>query len=85
MSNVATPRDRDHFAAIAAAETEAEEERFVRAATSSPGERMILGIELGAEMPWTPSLLAEIDADADGQAELARRRIALNLGIGAGG
>jgi hypothetical protein len=28
----------------------------------------------------TPALLAEVDANADGQMELARRRIALALG-----
>jgi hypothetical protein len=30
-------------------------------------------------LPLTPPLLAEIDARADGQMELARRRIALGL------
>lgn len=40
---------------------------------------MILGCELGAEIAWTPAVLAEIDARADGQMELARRRIALGL------
>jgi hypothetical protein len=80
MSPTATSRDRDHFSAIAAAEAKTEEERLARAVTTPPGERMLLGIELGAEVPWTPAVLAEIDARADGQAELARRRIALGLG-----
>ncbi len=39
-----------------------------------------MGLQMGAELPFTPALLAEIDARADGQMELARRRIALGLG-----
>lgn len=76
----ASSRDRAHFAAIAAAEAAAEEERFARAAETPPGERMILGIRLGTMLPLTPAALAEIDARADGQMELARRRIALGVG-----
>jgi hypothetical protein len=41
---------------------------------------MLAGIRLGAMLPMTPVLLAEIDARADGQMELARRRIALGIG-----
>jgi hypothetical protein len=78
--NVATPKDRAHFAAIAAAEAAEEDERFERAAATPPGERVVAGMRLGAQLPITPALLAEIDARADGQMELARRRIALGLG-----
>jgi hypothetical protein len=80
MKAVATLRDRAHFDAIAAAEAMTEEERLARALETPPGERMIRGIELGAEIAWTPAILAEIDAQADGQIELARRRLALGLG-----
>jgi hypothetical protein len=80
MSDAATPRDFAHFAAIAAAAAEAEEDRIARALETPPGERMRRGIELGAEVPWTPAVLAEIDARADEQMELARRRVALGLG-----
>jgi hypothetical protein len=76
----ATPRDHEHFAAIAAVEGEAEEDRFARAAERPPAEGMLAGIRLGAMLPMTPVLLAEIDARADGQMELARRRIALGIG-----
>lgn len=76
----ATPSDRAHFAAIAAAEEAAEEERYRRAARTPPGERILEGIRLGAALPASPAVLAELDARADGQMELARRRIALGLG-----
>jgi hypothetical protein len=77
MQRPASPRDFAHFAAIAAAEAESEEQRFARAARLPPGERMLVGLRLGAELPMTPAVLAEIDARADGQMELARRRLAL--------
>lgn len=80
MSGQATPEHRAHFEAVAAAEAAEEEERYVRAARTPPGERMEAGIRLGTMLPLTPPLLAEIDARADGQMELARRRIALGLG-----
>jgi len=80
MTKVATPRDHAHFAAIGAAEAAEEQERFVRAAETPPGERVLVGTRLGAALPFTPVLLAELDARADGQMELARRRIALGLG-----
>jgi hypothetical protein len=35
--------------------------------------------------PLTPAVLAELDARADGQMEIARRRIALGLGTKARG
>lgn len=76
----ATPGDRAHFAAIAAAEKAAEDDRFARAAERPPGEGMLAGIRLGAMLPMTRTLLAEIDARADGQMELARRRVALGIG-----
>ncbi len=79
MQRSASARDRAHFAAVAAAEAEFEEQRYVRAAGVPPGERMLAGLRLGAELPMTPALLAEIDARADGQMELARRRIVLAL------
>lgn len=79
MGSAASPRDLAHFAAIAAAEAVSEEERIARAVSTPPGERMVLGIELGTAFPWTPAVFAEIDARTDGQAELARRRIALGL------
>jgi hypothetical protein len=80
----ATPRDRAHFEAIAVAEAASEEERIARALATPPGERMTRGIELGVELPWTPAVLAEVDARADGQIELARRRVALGLGSSVG-
>jgi hypothetical protein len=79
-TRVATPADHAHFAAIAHAEAAEEEARFARAARTPPGERILTGMKLGANLPLTPPLLAEIDARADGQMELARRRIALGLG-----
>jgi hypothetical protein len=79
-TRVATPADHAHFAAIADAEAAEEEARFARAAKTPPGERILTGMRLGASLPLTPPLLAEIDARADGQMELARRRIALGLG-----
>lgn len=85
MSCGATPRDRRHFEAIAAAEALSEEERIARAVATPAGERMLAGIELGAELPLTPAVLAELDARADGQMEIARRRIALALVRDAGG
>jgi hypothetical protein len=75
----ASDRDRAHFAAIAAGQAADEDERIARALLTSPGERMILGARLAAEMPWTPAHLAEADAAADGQMELARRRVARGL------
>lgn len=79
IAAMATPRDRAHFRAIAAAEAAAEDERIARALEVSPGERMAIGLASDSTMPWTPALLAEADAEADGQMELARRRIALGL------
>lgn len=79
VTNVATPKDLAHFAAIRTAEEASEEDRLRRAAETPPGERMLRGSRLGAELPWTPALLAEADARADGQMELARRRIAMGL------
>lgn len=82
---VATPRDQAHFAAIAAAEAAEEEARFARAAATPPGERILAGARLSAVFPLTPAVLAELDARADGQMEIARRRIALGLGTKARG
>lgn len=79
MGNVASSRDHAHFAAIAAAEALSGDERIARAIATPPGERMALGIELGIALPWTPAIVAEIDARTDAQGELARRRIALGL------
>lgn len=79
MGRSASRRDFAHFAAIASAEAESEEQAFTRAASRPPGEGILIGFRLGAELPMTPALLAEIDARADGQMELARRRIALGL------
>jgi hypothetical protein len=84
MHREASRRDREHFEAIAAAEAASEDERIAHAVATPPGERMVRGIELGMEVPWTPAVVAEIDARADGQAELARRRIALGLDRRAG-
>ena len=77
----ASARDRRHFEAIAAGEARAAEERIEQALRTSPGERIVMGFQLGAEAPWTPAHLAELDARSDGQMELARRRIALGLGV----
>jgi hypothetical protein len=80
----ASPRDRAHFAAIAKAEEQSEEERIEDALRTSPAERMRAGFEMGVIAWWTPAHLAELDARTDGQMELARRRIALGLGLGPG-
>lgn len=79
MRRSASRRDVAHFAAIAAVEAETEEQRFAHAARTPPGERILTGLRLGAQLPLTPALLAEIDACTDGQMELARRRVALAL------
>ncbi len=79
MTTCASERDLAHFAAIAAAEAAEEEERFARAARTPPGDRMLAGIRMDAQLPMTPAILAEIDARADGQMELARRRVALGI------
>lgn len=75
-------RDRRHFEAIAAGERESERERIARAAATPPGERILVGAELSAGIAWTTAHLAELDAQTDGQMELARRRVALGLGRG---
>jgi hypothetical protein len=63
----------------------ARESSFDRAAATSPGERILAGARLSAVFPLTPAVLAELDARADGQMEIARRRIALGLGTKARG
>jgi len=75
-------KDLDHFATIAAAEAASEDERIARALALSPGERILLGWRLAELIRLTPAHLAELDARADGQMELARRRIALGLRSG---
>jgi hypothetical protein len=79
MKRSASVRDFAHFAAIGSAEAETEEQRFARAARMPPGEGILIGLRLGAELPMTPALLVEIDARVDGEMELARRRVALAL------
>ena len=76
---VATARDRAHFAVLAESVHEDEEARMVDALATPPGERMLLGLQLAAGWPWTGAHLAELDAQADSQMELARRRVALGL------
>jgi hypothetical protein len=76
----ASSRDRRHFEAIAEGETRAESEQIERALQTPAGERVLMGVRLAAEAPWTPAHLAELDARTDEQMELARRRIALGLG-----
>lgn len=76
----ATDEDRAHFAAIARAMREDEDERIARALDMTPGQRILLGFELAAEAPWTPARLAELDAETDGEIELARLRVARGLG-----
>ncbi|MGH7857968.1 MAG: hypothetical protein ACREQY_11625 [Candidatus Binatia bacterium] len=80
MAGTATARHFAHFEAIRVAEKAEEEARFGRALETPPGERMLRGSKLGSALPWTPAVLAEVDALADGQMEIARRRIALGLG-----
>jgi hypothetical protein len=75
----ATGVERAHFTAVAEGERISEEERIERALGSTPGERVLTGFRLGAESPWTPAHLAEMDARTDEQMELARRRVALGL------
>jgi len=79
----ATPLDWAHFQTVAASERESEEERIKDALSTTPGERILAGFRLGHAGPWTPAHLAEADAQADGQMELARRRLALGLNEGA--
>lgn len=71
--------DRAHFVAIGAAEEQSEAERIEAALRTPPAERMRRGFELADAMPLSPAQLAEIDAMADGQIELARRRVARRL------
>jgi hypothetical protein len=75
----ASAQDVAHFEAIASAAEADDEERFRRAAAEPPGERMLVGARLGLVLRRTPEMLAEDDARADGQMEIARRRIALGL------
>lgn len=70
------------MAAVARGLAEDENERIDQALRLSPGERMLLGLKLGGEAPWSAAHLAEVDARADGQMEIARRRIAMGLGSG---
>jgi hypothetical protein len=77
----ATAGERRHFETIAEGERCSEEERIERALRTTPGERILEGLRLGMEVPWTPAHLAELDACADEQMELARRRIALGLDV----
>jgi hypothetical protein len=79
MTRAATHRDLAHFAVIAAAKAAEEEERLARASRTPPGERILMGMKLGAELVLTPAVVADMDARADGQMELARRRLALGL------
>jgi hypothetical protein len=72
-------RDRRHFAAIAEAERQSEEDRIDDSLRTPPGERILEGLRLGRVVRLTPAHLAEIDAQADGQMELSRRRLALGL------
>jgi hypothetical protein len=80
MTGTAKPEHFAHFEAIGEAEEGEEETRIDRACATPPGERMLAGIRLGMQLPWTRAVLAEVDAQTDGQMELARRRIALGLG-----
>jgi hypothetical protein len=81
----ASARDRRHFEAVAEGEGRTEEERIERALRTAAGERVLEGLRLAAEAPWTPAHLAELDARTDEQMELARRRIALGLGVARAG
>lgn len=72
-------RERRHFAAIAAAERQSEKARIDEALRTPAGERILDGLRLGRAAVLTSAHLAEIDAQADGQMELARRRMALGL------
>lgn len=76
---MAKPEDIAHFNAISIAMDADERERTERADNMSPGDRILMGVKMGRETPWTGAHLAEIDARADGQMELARRRIALGI------
>lgn len=80
-ARAATARDRAHFDAIAQAEAQSERDRIEEALRTSPLDRMRAAVELEVAAMWTPAHLAEVDARADGQMELARRRIALGLGL----
>ena len=82
MTEEALPTSKEfaHFAAVAAGKAAEEEDRFDRALNIPPGERILAGLQMGDEVQLTPAHLAELDARADGQMELARRRIALGLG-----
>ncbi len=75
----ATQKDRAHIAAIAEATRAEEEQAIAAAAAMTPSERLAAGFALMDDAPWTPAQLAQIDADADSQMELARRRVAMGL------
>ena len=74
---MATPAHFRHFQAIAEAESSISEERISEALRTPPGERILAGFAMGALVKWTPEVLAQVDADVDGEAELARRWLAL--------
>ena len=74
---MASASHRDHFRVIAAAEELSTSERIEDALRRAPGERILAGLEMGALVPWSAELLAQIDADSDGQMGIARRWIAL--------
>ncbi len=75
----ATAEDWRHFEVIGEAERQSELERIDAAIATPPGERILLGLRLGMRAPCSPAHLAEQDARADGQMELARRSLALGL------
>ncbi len=72
-------KSQQHFAAIAATERDSERQRIQQATQMTPEERILAGLELARSVHWTKAHWAELDRQTDGQLELARRRIALNL------
>jgi len=77
----ASASDREHFEEIARATEAQETDSYARAAACPPGAGMLVGLRLGLLLPKSPAIMAEDDARADGQMELARRRLALGLGL----
>lgn len=67
-----------HFEAIARGQ---DDEAASQPLPTNPVERILIGARLGGVLPLTRAILAEMDANADGQMELARRRIAMGLDL----
>lgn len=66
-------RERKHFEAVARAMSEDEGSRIDAAMSMTALERVELGLRLGAAMPTSDAIEAELDRRALGQAEIHLR------------